>query len=80
MIGQPETFRYGNMFHLDHSMLRTLPVQYHLELLLQKLFNHSDVKLDAQDPEPLPYLRDADNYSYDVELNVLLQTKSNSNE
>ena len=32
------------------------------------------VKLPAQDPEPLPYLKDENNYSYDVELDVLLET------
>jgi fumarylacetoacetase len=33
------------------------------------------VKLPKQEPEPLPYLKDDDNYSYDVELNVYLKTK-----
>lgn len=33
-------------------------------------------KLPIQDPEPLPYLKDENNYSYDVELDVLLQTST----
>jgi len=36
------------------------------------------VKLPAQEPEPLPYLKDNDNYSYDVELDVFLQSKTMS--
>lgn len=36
------------------------------------------IKLPKQDPEPLPYLRDENNYSYDVELDVLLQTPTMS--
>ena len=32
------------------------------------------IKLPEQVPEPLPYLQDQENYSYDVELDVLLQT------
>ena len=32
------------------------------------------IKLPAQEPEPLPYLKDDNNYSYDVELDVLLQS------
>ena len=33
-------------------------------------------KLAKQDPEPLPYLKDDENYSYDVELNVYLKSKT----
>ena len=32
------------------------------------------IKLPKQEPEPLPYLKDDENYSYDVQLDVLLQT------
>jgi fumarylacetoacetase len=32
------------------------------------------VKLAEQDPKPLPYLQDPDNYSYDVKLDAYFQT------
>ena len=32
--------------------------------------------MPKQDPEPLPYLKDDENYSYDVELNVYLKSKT----
>ena len=35
-------------------------------------------KLPEQVPEPLPYLKDPNNYSYDVELNVTLKTPTMS--
>ena len=35
-------------------------------------------KLPEQVPEPLPYLKDPENYSYDVELNVTLKTAAMS--